>query len=105
MRSRYSAFAVEDEAHLLRTWHPRTRPARVPFDPDQRWTGLEIIATSGGGPIDSAGSVEFRASHNRGAGPEVLHEDSHFVRMDGAWFYLGPVAPGRESGAAGAAGQ
>lgn len=105
MRSRYSAFAVEDEAHLLRTWHPRTRPARVPFDPDQRWTGLKIIATSGGGPLDSAGSVEFRATHSRGAGPEVLHEDSHFERVDGAWFYLGPVGTGPGDGRTGVAGQ
>lgn len=26
MRSRYSAFAVGDEAYLLRSWHPTTRP-------------------------------------------------------------------------------
>ena len=48
MRSRYSAFVKRDEPYLLRTWHPRTRPARVEFDPGMRWTGLEILETGDG---------------------------------------------------------
>ena len=35
MRSRYTAFVLEDEAHLLRSWHPSTRPAEVRFVPGQ----------------------------------------------------------------------
>ncbi|NUS16016.1 MAG: hypothetical protein HOY69_32225, partial [Streptomyces sp.] len=41
MRSRYCAFVRLDEGYLLRTWHPRTRPARLDLDPGMRWTGLE----------------------------------------------------------------
>lgn len=48
MRSRFSAFAVGDEAYLLHSWHPGTRPARVRFVPGQRWTRLEVLAASGG---------------------------------------------------------
>ena len=33
MRSRFSAFGVGDEAYLLRTWHPSTRPPLIDFDP------------------------------------------------------------------------
>ncbi|MEU0740625.1 YchJ family metal-binding protein [Streptomyces sp. NPDC006134] len=84
MRSRYSAFVKRDEAYLLRTWHPRTRPARVDFDPGMRWTGLEILETSGGSAFHTTGTVTFRASFRGGA----LHERSRFERVDGAWVYV-----------------
>ncbi|WP_437021002.1 YchJ family protein [Streptomyces sp. enrichment culture] len=84
MRSRYSAFVERDEAYLLRTWHPRTRPARVGLDPGMRWTGLEILETSGGSAFHTTGTVTFRASFRGGA----LHERSRFERVDGAWVYV-----------------
>ncbi|NJC71303.1 YchJ family protein [Planosporangium thailandense] len=92
MRSRFSAFAVEDAAYLLSTWHPATRPARIRFEPHQRWSRLDILGTTGGGLLDAEGTVEFRAhysQHGRQGG--VLHERSRFVRRDGRWLYLGPV--------------
>jgi SEC-C motif-containing protein len=92
MRSRYTAFVLEDEAHLLRSWHPSTRPAEVRFVPGQRWTGLEVLATMGGELLDREGAVEFRAHHERRGRAQSLHELSRFVRDDaGAWVYLGAV--------------
>jgi SEC-C motif-containing protein len=84
MRSRFSAFVVQDEAYLLKSWHPRTRPAGVDFDPALRWLDLEILGSTGGTPFHTEGTVEFRARHTRGD----LHENSRFVRHDGAWVYL-----------------
>lgn len=84
MRSRYSAFVTEDSAYLLRTWHPRTRPARLDLDPGVRWTGLEILGAGDGSAFHSAGTVEFRASYRGGS----LHELSRFERVDGAWVYV-----------------
>ena len=84
MRSRYAAFVRRDEKYLLRTWHPRTRPSSVDFDPGIRWTGLEILGTSDGSAFHSAGTVTFRASHADG----VLHERSRFERVEGAWVYV-----------------
>ncbi|MPY61262.1 YchJ family protein [Streptomyces spongiae] len=84
MRSRYSAFVKRDEGYLLRTWHPRTRPARVDFEPGLRWTGLEILKTTDGSAFHSTGTVTFRASYRGGA----LHERSRFERVDGAWVYV-----------------
>ncbi|QUW83048.1 hypothetical protein SMIR_31155 [Streptomyces mirabilis] len=84
MRSRYCAFVKEDEGYLLRTWHPRTRPARVDFDPGMRWTGLEILDTGQGSAFHSVGTVTFRASYRGGS----LHERSRFERVDGAWVYV-----------------
>jgi SEC-C motif-containing protein len=59
MRSRYSAFAVRDAAYLLRSWHLRTRPHRVEFDPQQRWLRLEVVDTADGGLFDRQGTVDF----------------------------------------------
>ncbi|MCK8436226.1 hypothetical protein G3I77_25370 [Streptomyces sp. D2-8] len=84
MRSRYCAFVKGDAGYLLRTWHPRTRPARLELDPGMRWTGLEILGASDGSAFHSTGTVEFRASYRGGS----LHERSRFERVDGAWVYV-----------------
>ncbi|MFE0679021.1 YchJ family protein [Streptomyces sp. NPDC058867] len=84
MRSRYSAFVRGDAAYLLRTWHPRTRPARLELDPGMRWTGLVILGTEAGSAFHSAGVVEFRASYRGGS----LHERSRFELVEGAWVYV-----------------
>ncbi|MGW4321509.1 YchJ family protein [Streptomyces sp. NPDC004684] len=84
MRSRYCAFVRGDAAYLLRTWHPRTLPARLDLDPGMRWTGLEILGTTGGTAFHTTGTVTFRASYRGGA----LQEHSRFERVDGAWVYV-----------------
>lgn len=89
MRSRYSAFARRDAAYLLRTWHPDNRPARIDFPPDQRWTGLVVHATHGGGMLDEEGTVEFTAGHTVRGTMRQLHEVSRFTRLDGRWVYVG----------------
>lgn len=91
MRSRYSAFAVGDEAYLLRSWHPGTRPARVRFVPGQRWTRLDVLAADGG-PLDHEGTVEFVAHFERDGQARRLHEISRFTRHEGHWVYVGPIA-------------
>jgi SEC-C motif-containing protein len=91
MRSRYSAFALDDVAYVLRSWHPSTRPADVEPDPGLRWVGLEVLETSGGGLFDAEGAVEFRARYRDGGRPGELRERSRFVRHEGAWVYWGPI--------------
>ncbi|GAB0104321.1 YchJ family metal-binding protein [Nocardia sp. JMUB6875] len=88
MRSRFSAFAVHDEAYLLRSWDPETRPAEVDFDPGLRWERLEILGVTGGSPFHSEGTVEFRAHYRAGGAAGQLHENSRFRRDNGAWVYL-----------------
>ncbi|TXG91719.1 hypothetical protein DW322_17900 [Rhodococcus rhodnii] len=88
MRSRYTAFAIGDAGHLVRSWHPSTAPEHVDLDPEEQWDRLEIVATTGGGPFDSEGTVTFRAHHHRGGRAGVLAEHSRFVREDGRWLYL-----------------
>ncbi len=104
MRSRYSAFATGDAQYLLRTWHTSARPAELTLDPGMRWYRLDVLGCTRGGPFDTAGTVEFRAYY-RSPPPSgepgaarvattggVQHENSRFVREDGAWVYLDGVA-------------
>jgi SEC-C motif domain protein len=92
MRSRYSAFALGDTGYLLRSWHPTTRPRVLQLDPDVRWTGLDVLATTGGSPLCAEGAVEFRAHYLTGGGPGARHEVSWFVREGGQWRYLDGVS-------------
>jgi len=89
MRSRFSAFAVGDSAYLLATWHKSTRPKRVLIDPADEWTYLEIVGRTDGGPFHTTGTVEFRAHYKAHGKPGVVHENSKFVREEGAWTYVG----------------
>ena len=92
MRSRYTAFALQDIDHALRTWHPSTRPARSDLEAslggETRWLRLDMRERTGGGPFDDEGTVEFVAIARTNKGRRRLHEVSRFVREDGTWFYV-----------------
>jgi SEC-C motif-containing protein len=88
MRARYTAFVVEDEAYLLSTWHPDTRPSRITFRPDQEWTGLEVVETTAGTMFDDTGTVRFAASFSTPDGDRRLLELSEFARVEGKWTYV-----------------
>jgi SEC-C motif-containing protein len=94
MRSRYSAFVLSDAAYLLDTWHPATRPRTVDLDGDVRWTGLEILATTGGSLLAAEGTVEFRAAYVRDGRSGAQHEHSRFLREGGRWRYVDGVSLG-----------
>ncbi|MFD9421728.1 MULTISPECIES: YchJ family protein [unclassified Streptomyces] len=91
MRSRYTAFVVQDAAYLLRSWHPDTRPPAVEFDPAMRWVRLEILDTTEGSAFHTTGTVTFRAHYTDNGRPGSLHEQSRFVRHQGAWVYAAAV--------------
>jgi len=88
MRSRYTAFGLEDAEHLLRTWHPTTRPRTLDFEPDLHWRRLIILDRAAGGPFDREGVVEFEAFWRLGTERGSLHERSRFVREDRQWLYV-----------------
>jgi SEC-C motif domain protein len=93
MRSRYTAFALGDVAHLRARGTPTPGPA----------TSTSARATLGrahrgghhrGGLLDQEGTVTFTARHlEPGAdAPEELREASRFARVDGRWVYVGPTS-------------
>jgi len=92
MRSRYSAFVLGDAGYLLATWHPTTRPRTLDLDPAVRWTGLQVLTTTGGAMFGAEGTVEFRARYVAAGRAGAQHENSRFVREGGRWFYLDGVS-------------
>lgn len=91
MRSRYSAYALGETEYLLKTWHPSTRPVTLKLDADVRWFRLDIVARTGGSMFDSQGTVEFRAHYRSDGIAGQQHENSSFVRENGAWLYVDAV--------------
>ena len=86
---RQRAFALGDAAYLLRTWHPETRPERLDLaEDDRRFTGLEILETTGGSPLRTQGTVRFRAEYTDADGPGSQTEHSEFQRIGGDWVYV-----------------
>ncbi len=87
MRSRYSAYVVENEPFLLATWHESTRPAAIAFSGVQ-WHGLSVRESTAGTGLANTGTVEFTARFRRDDAHLELHEVSSFVRDGGRWYYL-----------------
>ena len=87
MRARYSAYVLHDNAFIVASWHPTTRPPMLETEPDpqMRWLGLEVLQQAESG--DTA-TVEFVARFKTGGRAQRLHEVSRFVREVGLWWYL-----------------
>jgi len=98
MRSRYSAFAVEDADYLSATWHSQTRPGNLTLEADTQWLKLEVVSSSEEG---DSGKVSFVATFREKQEWLRLSEESSFVRENGRWYYLDgnasfePLKPGR----------
>jgi len=88
MRSRYSAYVVEDKDYLLSSWHLSTRPDQIDFDTNSKWLGLKIISCSEGKIDDQDGWVKFIARFKIAGKAQRLEEHSYFTRVSGHWQYL-----------------
>jgi len=87
MRSRYAAYVLRNEAYLLATWAPQTRPAALDLaaEPQPKWLGLEVKRHE---QIDADHAfVEFVARYKVGGRAQRMHETSRFVREGGRWYY------------------
>ncbi len=90
MRSRYSAFVLENPDYLLQTWAAENRPADLELDPDIEWQRLVVLDRTGGGPFENQGTVSFEAWYRHQGVREVQREDSVFRLDQGRWVYVGP---------------
>ncbi len=92
MRSRYSAFVVEEPEYIYNTHDPATRN-EVDLEEIRAWSersdweGLNIVATEKGEEGDTTGKVEFVAHYSVGTKEEHHHEVSTFTKKDGQWFF------------------
>lgn len=88
MRSRYTAFTLNNVSYLEKTWHPATRPASIETDGKVRWLGLKIRRKERGGADDTDGIVEFVARYKIDGRGHRLHEISRFMKKNGQWLYV-----------------
>ncbi len=94
MRSRYTAHAVKNMEHILRTM--RGKPLRL-FDEEKTreewfeqciWNRLEIIDAPEVSKDDKQGIVEFKAYYTFEGAEHVMHERSKFSKEQNQWFYV-----------------
>jgi SEC-C motif-containing protein len=99
MRARYTAHARVDVPYLMATLHPENVDEHAEesarrWAEQSQWEGLEIRATSAGGPTDNEGLVEFVARFRDRKGElNTHHERSLFVREGGRWLFRDAQAP------------
>lgn len=89
MRSRYSAYTLQDANYLLATWEASKKPKAIDFSKEHiEWQRLEIIDTKKGGINDAKGIVAFKAFYNQHGQDHVMNEISRFIKLKGRWFYF-----------------
>ena len=93
MRSRYTAFVLENEAYLLHTWQKTNQPSNLEFDAGAKWLGLDIkdFVPTGLQEGQETAEVEFVARVRVAGKATRLHERSRFVCQDGQWLYVSAV--------------
>jgi len=92
MRSRYCAYVKTEVDYILRTTMPKTREtldanATRSWSTRAEWQKLEILSTTGGGPDDTEGTVEFIAHYNEKEQRRHHHEIGKFKKYRGKWYY------------------
>ena len=94
MRSRYSAYSLNDHAYLAKTLAPESRQkeekeTKELSGSNLNWLGLEIRSTSEGCEEDETGIVEFVDRYKVGNKTGRHHERSNFRREEGRWVCIG----------------
>lgn len=95
MRSRYSAFAMQQIDYLIATTavgqqSALDRAAIAAWSQANQWTGLEIVSCNTMRSKQHA-QVEFKAHYHDGQQAQIHHEVSHFVQHAGRWYFLDPT--------------
>ncbi len=98
MRSRYSAYVKKEIEYIYTSLHPDHRS-----DYDEKttrtwaekavWHNFEILNTSGGGPEDNQGQVEFVVKFSEDGIERTHHELSTFEKLDGKWYFESGKTP------------
>ncbi|CAM4172864.1 YchJ family protein [Acinetobacter pragensis] len=95
MRSRYSAFARHEIDYIVQTTALGQQqaldvPAIANWSKSNQWLRLEVVQADEN--LDKThAQVEFKAHYHDGKQAHVHHEVSHFVKQNGAWFFLDPT--------------
>ena len=86
MRSRYSAYVLENADYILTSWHASTRPKQLNLaNSTNVWQGLTMLQSKEG---EHKATVEFIARYVQNGVAGEVHENSRFVKEQGRWFYV-----------------
>jgi SEC-C motif-containing protein len=93
MRSRYTAYALGDMAHLKRSLDPRwhatfDEPGAKEWSEKATWKGLTVLSTKAGREGDEEGEVEFVARFEMDGQEQQMRERARFRKKGGEWRYL-----------------
>lgn len=90
MRSRYSAYVLNDARYLYRSWHPNTRPSLQSLRKQSsvQWIGLQVLTSEKGREGDVEGWVSFAATWVDQGLPHTMRERSYFTRDSSGWVYV-----------------
>ena len=95
MRSRYSAFAKYQIDYIVKTTAIGQQQALdvkaiSDWSKANQWLKLEVVQSNE--KIDkNHAQVEFKAHYHDGKQVQIHHELSHFVKHEGAWYFLDPT--------------
>lgn len=86
MRSRYTAYVLNNATYLRKTWHPDTCPDPADLAQEETtWLGLTVLRCQSG---FKKGLVEFTARFETAGIAHSMHEISRFRKVKQRWFYL-----------------
>lgn len=89
MRSRYTAYVLQNANYLLITWEAGKRPENIDFSEQAViWLNLEITGTKKGNIDDNKGIVSFNALFVMDGEEHVMNETSRFSKINGHWYYV-----------------
>jgi len=93
MRSRYSAFAVNNLDYIINTMAGKAsrsfvREASENARSQTQWLGLDVVNSVEDLHDPDRAFVEFRALFSVHGKVSVMRELSEFARVDGRWFYV-----------------
>ncbi|MDY6488311.1 YchJ family protein [Acinetobacter faecalis] len=95
MRSRYSAFAKHEIDYIVKTTAIGQQQALdvqaiADWSKANQWLKLEVVQAKEKLDKNHA-QVEFKAHYHDGEKAQIHHEISHFVKQEGAWYFLDPT--------------
>ena len=93
MRSRFSAYVLDNPQYVFRTWDVDTRPTLQSLREGKtdNFISLNVLSTTDGSLKDNEGTVEFVATYKIGDEVFEHHENSAFRRIKNRWVYVDAI--------------
>ncbi len=93
MRSRYTAYATGNVDWIVESQSPDGRQfvdkkATEEWSKRAKWSRMEVLEVTNGGPDDTEGFVDFKAYYTIGGEDITHHEVASFRKEDGVWYFV-----------------